>query len=61
MVVNREWAEWQVRLCEDGIASRIEWAGKGLISESSRDADIDFFESRVVAPKRLLDILDWRE
>ena len=54
--VNREWAETQVKFCEEGIADSIERYSKGLTPKSACNLDVDRLTLQMSMPKLLLDV-----
>jgi hypothetical protein len=56
MVVNREWAEWQIGLCEDSIKDSAERFSNGFISKEAFDRDVRRLTDQMHAPRLLIDI-----
>lgn len=56
MVVNREYAEGQVALCENGIADQNERYRKGLISRDTYDLEVRRLVNKMATPQLLLEI-----
>jgi len=54
MTVNREWAEWKIRFCEDSIRDSEERYSKGHISKEAHNLNVARLTGQMRAPKLLV-------